>query len=332
MASLRTLLNQRSAQTDVDFREGQVYSFAPNFNTANAFCWRSLGRAGTAIIEVWGAGGGGGGGQCCGMGIPGNSGAYSRATVTMDTNGFICGSVGGSLASSSCNGCRGLCAFVGVAPAGTLNRCIISQGGFGGFWMCQTGVSQFCCFAANGFCVTPYSSIPGLSTVGCGFVCNIGSTTLGQGAKVEACACGGDINIPGGISCTDMCNCTPQVNLVRSRHYHSFPAGLIGCQPGHALACYCSTRATTVAGGSRGEAAFELSFSRLKGGQAVASRHFLYCCGVPVDCGCFPYQCIASNGVVGAGYGSQAAVDGGITNTGCGSRGGPGLVKITFIE
>lgn len=325
MANLRTLLNKRSAQTDVSFQDGKVYTYGPShLGQANAYCWRSPGT-GVAVIEVWGSGGGGAGGQCCGSGIPGNSGAYSRAVVNVTSSGFVCGNVGGTIAASTCLGCRGNCSFACIAPLGSLTSVMRSQGGFGGFWMCNTGTSHYCCFRGRGYCATNQ-----FYTTGCGFVCNFGPTTIGMGTVTQACACGGDVNIDGGISCTEMCGCIANADLSVSRHFHSFPAGLITCNPGHALACYCETIVSHGQPNTRGEAAFELSFSRLTGQSFAGGRHFFQCCGFYTDCGCFPYRC-ASNGVVGAGYGSNLSCGGHTTPT-CGSRGGPGQVKITFIS
>jgi hypothetical protein len=316
MADLRTLLNQRSIDTDTMFTAGAPAVFTPWRNAGQSFCWKSPGT-GSAIIEIWGAGGGGGGGQCCGSGIPGNSGAYSRAVVSVNGSGYVCGVTSGTLASASCNGCRGGCTHVAVAPTGTITRCLVAQGGFGGFWMCNASNAIYCCFLASGRCGT-------LTGTGCGFICNIGVVTTGQGTVVAACACGGDINIAGGISCTEWCACAGDTP-VAGRHYHSFPAGFITNRPGHALACYCQTGSSY----TRGEAAFELAY-RAVAGNATPSTFFLACCGSFIDCGCFPYNC-GGGGVVGAGYGSNVT-SAGITNTNCGSRGGPGMVKVTFIN
>jgi hypothetical protein len=202
-----------------------------------------------------------------------------------------------------------------------------AQGGFAGVWNCNTGNAQFCCFLANGYCGTSYSALPPLSSPGCGFICNIGSTGLGLGVITAATAAGGDCNISGGISCVDYCNCDPASSLSFTRFYHSFPA----CdtrQPGHVLVCYCDTSNSQI---SRGEAAFELAYNRLTMGGGAPLRGFSRPgCGCFIDCGCYPYG-VNAPGIVGAGYGSQASMSGGETNANCGSSGGPGLVKITWI-
>ena len=146
MANLRTLLNERSAETDLDLSRGRITVFTPFRNTTTPYCWIAP-SAGIAVVEVWGGGGGGAGGICCGAGIPGNSGAYSRAAINMSAGGFICGSIGaGGTASATCLGCRGACSTAGIAPAGTLNRCMRSQGGWGGQWACNLGSSHYNCF------------------------------------------------------------------------------------------------------------------------------------------------------------------------------------------
>ena len=171
-------------------------------------------------------------------------------------------------------------------------------------------------FLYRGYCGTA-------TLAGCGFICNIGVTTLGQGTITVACACGGDLNVDGGISCTDFNACAPLTpNL--GRYYHSYPAGLRSTSPGHTVVCYCSTGSVH----TRGEAAFELAFTG-QNGLASASSYHTYTVGQYIDCGCFAYTC-QSVGITGAGYGSNMTA-GGVTNTQCGSRGGGGQVKITFI-
>jgi hypothetical protein len=203
-----------------------------------------------------------------------------------------------------------------------------AQGGFGGMWMCNaSGQSMFCCYFANGYCGTSYSSLPPLSGPGCGFICNFGAISGSPGTITAAQAFGGNVNISGGISCTDFCTCdVAGGGLSVIRFYHSYPA----CdtrQPGHVLVCYCETGSSY----SRGEGAFELSYSRLTmGGGSNPMRYFFTCMGCVVDCGCYSYRENAP-GIVGAGYGSQASVSGGVTSTDCGSSGGPGLVKITWV-
>ena len=49
---------------------------------------------GTVTIEMWGAGGSGAKMCCCGNGLPGNSGSYSKRTITMGTSNYIYGCVG----------------------------------------------------------------------------------------------------------------------------------------------------------------------------------------------------------------------------------------------
>ena len=246
---------------------------------------------------------------------------HTLTVQTITSSGYYCGVTGGQpICNANCIGCRGCCSHVALAPAGSITGCVVAQGGFGGFWMCNTGTAMYCCFAANGWCGTNYSG------AGCGFICNFGITAMGQGTITAACACGGTCNISGGISCVDFCNCTTSDSLSYSRFYHTFPA----CdtrQAGTVQVCYC---ATTQSNYTRGEAAFEMAYFQLYGGGSPI-RAYTWSNGCYVDCGCYGQSCFVC-GIVGAGYGSQGAVSGGITNTCCGSFGGPGLVKITWVS
>jgi hypothetical protein len=329
MANLRTLLTQRAAQVDVPIRDGTMFTFHPFKSTnTNSFCWISPGT-GTAILEVWGGGGGGAHGQYCGISLPGNSGAYSRTVIPVTSSSFMCGAIGGGAVASGNNNiipCRGNCSHVGIAPSGTLTRCVITQGGAGGYWMCFQAGSAYCCFTSQGFCGT----IPAGYSSGCGIICNVGfvaSTTaccLTGGAA--ACACGGDINVSGGISCLDMFSC--DATCCNSKHVVSYPAGLRSLTPGTISVCACESD-THGAAIMRPEMAFELHFTRATTGVGHATRHFAPCMGGYVECSCYAYSICQNSGIVGAGY--PGTITGGSVTSGCGSRGGPGLVKITFI-
>ena len=102
MASLTTLLQTKydfSVGNETNLEKGRIYQYYPvtsrgtNFRCHVCFIAPS---AGTAEIEVWGAGGSGAKMCCCGGGIPGNPGAYSKKTITMIEGCYICAIIGQS--------------------------------------------------------------------------------------------------------------------------------------------------------------------------------------------------------------------------------------------
>jgi hypothetical protein len=334
MANLRNLLIQRAAQTDVPIRDGRMFLFHANGASGGTrnFCWVSPGT-GTAIIEVWGAGGGGGHCMCCTFGISGNSGAYSRTTIPVTSASFVCGQVGGSQNASNTFGCGciGCCSHVGIAPAGTVTRCVAAQGGSPGFqFPGGSGIASYCYALCCGF----FGSNPCGYGAGCGIVCNFGVHGLtglnwgGFGCTVAACACGGDLNVSGGISAVDFLTCDVSSNPTLINHIVAIPAGLRSLVP----ECICVNMCDGIGPPGSitlpGTVVFEINYSRAMQGLGRPSRYVNDTGGVYCDnyCCCTPYQNV---GIVGAGY-LPTMANSGIT-TGCGARGGPGLVKITFI-
>ena len=86
--------------TEEHLERGRIHVFTPGNNYTNySICWRAPAK-GTAVVEIWGAGGSGAKMCCCGGGLPGNAGAYSKRTIQVNTNCFICGSVGFSCGNS----------------------------------------------------------------------------------------------------------------------------------------------------------------------------------------------------------------------------------------
>lgn len=88
MASLSSLIQTKSAIAQIseeNLDKGQVFVFAHGTYTQNfrcQFCWIAPSN-GTATIEIWGAGGSASRMCCCGIGIPGNPGAYAKKTVAI---------------------------------------------------------------------------------------------------------------------------------------------------------------------------------------------------------------------------------------------------------
>lgn len=224
MALLSNLLLSRasgiSAESgETNIEEGTVIFFSNNSaNGTNApyYYWKPP-AAGTAVIEVWGAGGSTPRGCCCGAGIPGNSGAYSRKTISVNTSTYICGSVGTACgnASTLCfRGCSDPSGVCWVGAVGTANGCMCAEGGKGGYWYCTTGSSPACCFFySGGFCGT---MIPD----NCGIICNhISGHWIPNGY-------GGDVNCKGCVSCSSFFGCYP--NQPCCYQYHvAVPPGYI---------------------------------------------------------------------------------------------------------
>lgn len=150
---------------------------------------------------------------CCGFGLPGNSGAYVKKTVVMSAGDYICGCLG-----QSCGNSSSLC-FRGCSEPtmlrfciGGSETCVCAEGGRGGISFCSTNNSFYCCYRANGFCVTKTDNNQ------CGIICN-----QCNGAWV-ACAYGGEINKPGLNSCVSAFGCYPSC-ICMFNHHIPTPAG-----------------------------------------------------------------------------------------------------------
>ena len=220
MASLRSLLGSKQdafvSVTEENLEKGRIFVYTPGTNYSRlwcGFCFHPE-TSGTAIVEVWGAGGSGAEMCCCGFGLPGNAGAYARKTVSMAPGDYICGCLG-----QSCGNGSDLC-FRGCSEAshvrlciGGQETCMCAEGGRGGISFCSTNSSYYCCYRANGFCVTRTDND------NCGIVCN-----QCNGAWI-ACAYGGDVNCPGKISCTSAFGCYPSCVCLFIDHVPT-PAGM----------------------------------------------------------------------------------------------------------
>jgi len=199
MASLSSLLQTKQAVASVDeenLDSGQVYVFsgAARSDFRCRFCW-SAPSDGTAVIEIWGSSGSGGMMCCCGFGVPGNPGSYSKKTIEVAAGDCVSGFTGRSCGNASALCFRG-CGQATCICTHTDESCMCAQGGRGGFTMCTTGQSVYCCYKANGFCATETGS-------GCGIICNYGS-----GFWLPT-AYGGDINCQGQFSCSNFGHCNP---------------------------------------------------------------------------------------------------------------------------
>jgi len=307
------------AAEEENLEQGMIWAFTPGnvrTNFCTGFCWQAPG-AGQAIIEVWGAGGSGGRMCCCGFGLPGNPGAYSKRTITVATGCRICGSVG-----MSCGNADALC-FRGCSEptqvcwfSATADGCICAQGGRGGTSYCSTGPSAYCCFTAGNFCTTK------LNNENCGLVCNYGPGT----ASCCAQAYGGDINCFGGFSCVSFLGCAP--NCPCTTQYH------VATPPGK-----FSTNGAVVTFTTEGDS----GFASWTGSTIDPFLHGLSVAGKNPTHGIMPeHKCWTGGRTCGC-YEGQGCIPfappgfPGTPATPCGDhrdsafRGGHGLVRIKFI-
>ena len=218
MALLSTLLGERLSDlaTETNLEQGEIFVFhagAEYHAFSSNFCWQAPGN-GTAVIEAWGAGGSGGRMCCCGTGIPGNAGGYSKITVPVSAGKYVCGNTG-----ISCGNASALC-FRGCSTGTCISicsdngcNCLCSQGGMGGTAVCgNTGTSMACCLFANfGLCNESAGA------AGCFIVCNCDN---------RGRAYGGSTNIIGPIGCTTFRHCNPCCSCSFEQHI-PVPAGII---------------------------------------------------------------------------------------------------------
>jgi hypothetical protein len=302
-----------------NLERGRVWSYSPGNDFTNMpVCWTAP-TNGQVTLEIWGAGGSGAQMCCCGFGLPGNAGAYSRKTLSVAAGQFITGQVGFSCGNGAalcfrgCSESTGAC-WRGVDGNGLTNGCMCAQGGSGGYSYCSTTPSAFCCYRAGGFCFTgPYNA-------NCGTICN-----YFPGIWI-GCGYGGDINICGGFSCVAFLGCLPQCPCTTHQHLAT-PGGK------HAR-CGGVVVFTTEDGNE---------FTNWSGGgghQYVAainglSRHpnsgipWAYCWGAGVGCGCYENEGCSSH--TPPGFPGSAAMP-------CpavrdhGKRGGHGAIRIKFVQ
>jgi len=233
MATLSSIIlakNPTFTANETNLEKGKIFYQSPNQQTAHChiMAWKSPG-AGTVRVEIWGAGGSGGKMCCCGGGVGGNPGAYVVKTFLVDANSKVCGCIGASCGNADTMCYRGrstgtcICWF-GAASDSTLCGCLCAEGGEGGTSHCSHSASNFCCFVADAaFCTTAMTNPAGSAWgTGCGRVCNTRNTTE---AATIANAYGGDLNCPGGMSCTDWYACDSADNCRVQWHMRT-PAGI----------------------------------------------------------------------------------------------------------
>jgi hypothetical protein len=325
MASLKNLTatknNNFPQVTETNVESGQIFHFQTGATFEifhNGICFKPC-QAGTAIIEIWGAGGSSAQMCCCGYGLPGNPGAYAKKTVILTCCGYICGQIGQSCGNSSALCFRGCSDPTGVVyyPQGTSagQGCVCAQGGRGGLTYCSTGTNAYCCWASAGFYHT-------LGVNGdCGIICN---KCCSGGWCAQAY--GGDFNCPGGFSCVSYlgasgssCPCATNFHL-QSPHGYYAKCGVVVSHNGDDGNGFANW-----SGQGRGQYSQAL---------AAASRwpqmgaYFATCWGFSGNCGCYENE------------GCQHLLPPGFPGTGphpCpgvrdhAHRGGQGAIRIKWI-
>lgn len=320
MASLRTLINSKvsgASSAEENLERGLVTTFTPTWEfTAGQmpFCWKSPG-SGTVTVEIWGASGSGARMCCCGAGLPGNPGAYSKKTFSVNASSYICGLVGlscgngGTLCFRGCSQATEIC-WVGSSS----NGCMCAQGGRGGTSFCQTGSSSYCCFAANSFCATFYNTQ-------CGIVCNFGPAT----ASCCAEAYGGDVNRRGGFSCASFLGCYSECICYHQYHVAVSPGVIAQCGAVITYGTENNSDMSMWSGQGHHQMIYSLNAARrtpAMGSPFVACWNGQQACGCYEIHGCLPYMPYGVPGLPAMPCGEVR--DSGI-------RGGPGAVRIKFL-
>ena len=285
---------------------------------------------GTVTVEIWGASGSAAGQRCCGLSIPGNPGAYSRKTFTLNGNtlnftttiGVACTEE--NLCYKGTSGPTCLCWCLGSA-----NGTMCAGGGRGGVWWCSDGSrTTFCCAIEALHCHTIFSDLPhpynpgrtgATDGAGCGMICNI------KVAGDIPTASGGDLNLSGGISCSLFGQCNQCCNIsniyfVKTSPYRFSKEGaMIVNQQDE-----CNMR-YNFGGGGPSDLLHVLGFA----GRVPTPGPLFNCWGATRNCGCNStanrFQDIMPYGVpANAGGASQES------GYSYGNRGGPGAVKVVY--
>ena len=317
MASLETLLKAKLPSSGEDNLEtGKIYSFAEgNTYTKACRCWCWCPNAtGVAQIEIWGAGGSGAKMCCCGGGLPGNSGSYSKKTITMTSSQYLYACTGFACGNSDALCFRGCSEPTTVCWTSTsTNGCMCARGGKGGMSYCSTSPSLYCCFLAGGFCATNNGPQ-------CGTVCNQCS------GQWDAIAYGGDVNRCGNISCVGFHGCYPMC-ICQQRSYVAFPPGMITeCGGIVGFGSADSSSYSQFSGQGMGQTIAMLAGAGRTPGTGIPWKG---CFRGDVSCGCYNANGCQSNVPYGVGGHGPFPCPGVRDHA---HRGGMGAVRIKFIE
>jgi hypothetical protein len=316
MTTLSTLLGERLTPLalETNLEQGEISVFYPGTEYQSfrcQICWKAPGN-GTAVIEIWGASGSGGRMCCCGVGVPGNPGAYSKKTVQVNAGSFVSGTVGMSCgnASSLCwRGCsESTC--ITICHVGGCN-CMCAEGGTGGRTFCADGGSISCCLTANyGMCFTR------LDSAACFIVCN--NPQMGR-------AYGGDVNCCGGWSCSSFYHCNSCCHCSFQDHVAVSP----GIFARNGVVLTFNRELDSPLSNTSGHGLYQLLNTLNAAGRSpVIGAYQGACWAGSVGCGCYEaWACtpMLPYGVPGpSGYSCSSVRHSGF-------RGGHGAVRIKFI-
>lgn len=309
--------SQAFFNTETQLEKARIYTFYPgtDFTTMSSpcFCWVAP-CAGIAQIEVWGAGGSTARGCCCGIGTPGNPGAYARKTIKVQAGCYVYGypgyttGDGNTLCFKDCGNATCVTWNGNFGQSG----CICAQGGAGGWWICSTTPSGYCCFLANGWCGT-------LFTNGCGIICNKFS------GMWCAQAYGGDVNMPGGNSCVSFYGCLPSCPCLTYNHIALPPYMFADCGGMITYTHDADPGYSKWSGNGLHQIMHNINgISRSPGGGVPWN----YCWSGGNGCGCYENEACTSFIPYGVGA-SPPMVCPDVRDVG--RRGGFGMVRIKFI-
>ena len=314
--------NTNFPPAEQNLEQGRIFLFTSGNQFGNAycsFCWKPS-SAGIAQIEIWGASGSSAKMCCCGFGLPGNPGAYSKKTIRVTTSSYVCGMNGKACANADdlcfrgCSDPTGLCWNDAVDSAGVAGGCMCAQGGRGGTSICSTTPSGWCCFFANGFCGTQSAGVDN-----CGLICNYFNGSW------RACAYGGDFNCCGGHSCVAFFGCLPMCVCLWPQHLAVSPGIISTC----GAVVHFGTETDNEFSNWSGQG-FHQSLSAVGAASRWPSMGvpFATCWGFSGGCGCYnDNSCIRSNPV---GFpGAMPLPCPGVRDHG--STGGDGAIRIKFI-
>jgi hypothetical protein len=314
--------------SEENLEKGRVWMFSDgnqNGKFIGCMCWVPP-TTGTAVIEIWGAGGSSAQISCCGWGIPGNSGAYSRKTIAVTPAMVIKGCIGYSCGNANITCYRGrseptmicICCIGGAA----VTACMCAEGGYGGSSQCQSNgtANPFCCAYILGYCGTPTGT-------GCGIICNLStaSITAVGGAVSRAQAYGGDVNCQGNIGCAIYSACCMYAPCQYAASI-PVPPGYITTNGANIWIDYEDDNYTATYNGS-GVAQFYVGLNAA-GKQPQTGGFKSHCMGgVNRQCGCYEQNGCGNWLPIGTG-GLLVTPCAGVCDTG--SRGGQGAIKIRF--
>jgi len=329
MATLSTIIKAKNpafSTNENNMEKGRLFYFSPltENSQCSKFTWKSPG-SGTARVEIWGAGGSGGKMCCCGGGVGGNPGAYVVKTFTTDSASRVCGCIGISCGNADAMCYRGrsigscVCWF-GKASESSSCGCLCAEGGDGGTTFCSPSGSTYCCFVQSGAFNTTVGVNPAGTAwgTGCGIVCNT--------KNAVAAAYGGDLNCPGGISCTSFYNCDSANHCYEHFHMRT-PAGVHSTCGGTAIFSADNDSAISVGGTAQYQTSHKYALEAMS--RSPSAGMSLSLCYFSRQCGCYENNGCQTTLPHGHG-GAPATTCNSVRDQG--QRGGMGAVRILWTQ